>query len=196
MVKSGVSAALRFDLGLNYYDDLCFIPLTSALETGSVLDWVLVAHVGIIGHDRIMISCAKPHYSNQGIKENGAVSLTLVSEAMLPKADFAGSVSGHNTDKSEVFSYLIGDYGAPMIEEAPLVMEGSVEDIYDSDHFDNFILKIQNTYAEPSVLGENGKVDDMKIKPVLFDMPNYEYIRTGEVIGDCLKFGNRRNEHK
>lgn len=49
-------------------------------------NWLLVAHVGIIGHDRIMISCAKQHYT-----------------------------------------------------------------------------------------------------PVLFDMPNYEYIRTGDVIGGCLR---------
>lgn len=65
----------------------------------------------------------------------------------------------------------------PIIEEAPLVMECSVEDIYDSDNFDNFILKIQNTYAEPSVLSENGTVDYMKIKPVLFDMPNNDEIK-------------------
>lgn len=150
-------------------------------------NWLLVAHVGIIGHDRIMISCAKQHYTNQGIKENRAVSVALVNEDMLKKADFVGGVSGRNADKSEVFSYLVGDYGVPIIEEASLVMECSVEDIYDSDNFDNFILKIQNTYAEPSVLGENGKVDYMKLRPVLFDMPNYEYIRTGDVIGGCLR---------
>ena len=30
-------------------------------------NWVLVGHVGIIGHDRILVSLAKPHYTNQGI---------------------------------------------------------------------------------------------------------------------------------
>lgn len=39
MVKSGVGAALCFDLGIHYYDDLCFVPLTPVLETGSVLVW-------------------------------------------------------------------------------------------------------------------------------------------------------------
>ena len=33
-------------------------------------NYVLVGHVGIIGHDRIMVSLAKPHYTNQGIKED------------------------------------------------------------------------------------------------------------------------------
>lgn len=39
MVKSGVGAALCFDLGASYYDDLCFVPLAPALQTGSVLVW-------------------------------------------------------------------------------------------------------------------------------------------------------------
>lgn len=39
MVKSGVGVALCFDLGINYYDDLRFVPLTPVLETGSVLVW-------------------------------------------------------------------------------------------------------------------------------------------------------------
>lgn len=160
---------------------------------GAVTDkkpnWLLVAHVGIIGHDRIMISCAKSHYTNKGIKESGVVSVNFVNEAMLQKADYVGSVSGSKTDKSEIFSYLLGENGAPLIEESPLVMECEVVDIYDSEGFDNFILKINNTYAEPFVLGENGKVDYTRLRPVLFDMPNYEYLRMGDVIGRCLKLG-------
>ena len=31
-------------------------------------NWVLVGHVGIIGHDRILVSLAKNHYTNQGIR--------------------------------------------------------------------------------------------------------------------------------
>ncbi len=39
MVKCGVGAALCFDLSANFYDDLCFVPLSPTLETGSVLVW-------------------------------------------------------------------------------------------------------------------------------------------------------------
>lgn len=39
MVKSGVGIALCFDLGAIYDEELCFIPLAPALETGSVLVW-------------------------------------------------------------------------------------------------------------------------------------------------------------
>lgn len=39
MVRSGVGVALCFDFGMNFYDDLCFVPLKPCLETGSVLVW-------------------------------------------------------------------------------------------------------------------------------------------------------------
>ena len=39
MVERGVGVALCFDLGVAFYEDLCFIPLTPILETGPVLVW-------------------------------------------------------------------------------------------------------------------------------------------------------------
>lgn len=88
-----------------------------------------------------------------------------------------------------VFEYETGEAGAPVIKESPLTMECTVVDIYDTDGFDNFILKIDNTYAEESVLNEKGKIDYHVLKPVLFEMPTYEYLRTGDVIGNCIKIG-------
>ena len=38
-------------------------------------------------------------------------------------------------------------------------------------------------------LNEKGKPDYDKLKPVLFEMPNYTYLRTGETIGKCTSFG-------
>lgn len=37
--------------------------------------YALVGHPGIIGHDRIMVSLAKPHYTNQGIKDAQALTI-------------------------------------------------------------------------------------------------------------------------
>lgn len=39
--------------------------------------WTLVAHVGIIGHDRILISLASAHYINQFINEKKSCLSTL-----------------------------------------------------------------------------------------------------------------------
>ena len=131
-------------------------------------------------------SLAKPHYTNQGIKETRALTVNIVDEAMLEKADRTGCVSGNKTDKSEMFAYHTEGTGAPVIDEAPVVMDCVVDDIYDTEGFESFICKIDGVYAEENVLNEAGKIDYHTLKPVLFEMPTYEYLRTGDVIGKCM----------
>ena len=58
-----------------------------------------------------MVSLAKPHYTNQGIKETRALTVNIVDEAMLEKADRTGCVSGNKTDKSEMFAYIQKEQG-------------------------------------------------------------------------------------
>ena len=155
-------------------------------EINGKVNWLVVGHTGIIGHDRILVSMSKQHYTNQGIRKSKKLSINLVSREMLPKADYVGSVSGNSVDKSEVFGYHIGENGSPVIDESPLTMECDVVDIYETDGFDNFICSVVNTYATPDVLDGDGKPDYTRLKPVLFTFPGYSYLATGEVIGKCL----------
>ena len=53
----------------------------------------IVAHVGIIGHDRILVSMSDKHYTNQGIIESKKLSVNLVDKEMLPKADYLEHLS-------------------------------------------------------------------------------------------------------
>ena len=68
-------------------------------------------------------------------------------------------------------------------------MECEVVDNYETETFDNFICKITNTYVDEDCLNEKGKPDYDRLKPVLFEMPNYTYLRTGGTIGKCTSFG-------
>lgn len=155
-------------------------------EVEGKVNWLVVGHTGIIGHDRILVSMSKQHYTNQEIKKLKKFSINLVSREMLPKADYVGSVSGASVDKSDVFAYHIGENGTPVIDASPLTMECNVVDTYKTDGFDNFICAVVNTYAAPDVLDSNGKLDYTRLKPVLFEFPTYSYLATGEVIGKCL----------
>ena len=161
-------------------------PLTvGGAEVGGKVNWLIVGHTGIIGHDRILVSMSKSHYTNQGIRESKKLSINLVSREMLPKADYVGSVSGASVDKSQVFAYHWGEGGTPVIDASPLTMECNVVDIFETDGFDNFICSVTNTYAVLDVLDNDGKLDYTKLKPVLFEFPTYSYLATGEVIGKC-----------
>ena len=168
---------------------------TPLVVVGTMVDgkpnYVLVGHLGIIGHDRIMVSLASAHYTNRGIKETGSLTVNIVDESMLKEADYVGCVSGNKTDKSKVFEYMIGETGAPVIKKAPVVMDCKVDDVYETEGFESFICKIEGVYAEESVLNEAGKIDYGVLKPVLFEMPTYEYLRTGDVIGKCMSFGKQ-----
>ena len=114
--------------------------------------------MGIIGHDRIMVSLAKtPLHQSGELKRQRALTVNIVDEAMLKKADRTGCVSGNKMDKSEMFRFHTEGTGAPVIDEAPVVMDCTVDDIYETEGFESFICKIDSVYAEESVLNEAGK---------------------------------------
>ena len=68
-------------------------------------------------------------------------------------------------------------------------MECTVIDVYEIEGFESFICTIAATYAEERVLTPEGKIDYRALKPVLFEMPTYEYLGTGEVLGKCMSYG-------
>ena len=77
---------------------------------------------------------------------------------------------GNRTDKSEAFSYSIGENGVPIINDAKVSIECEVDGNYELENFDNFICRIQATHV---------------FKPVLFEFPTYEYFVTGDAVGRC-----------
>lgn len=159
--------------------------------TGAKPNWLLISHVGHVSHSEMMISCSKAHHSHKFIQENKKLSINIVDEGMLPEADYVGRVSAADADKSAVFEYELGAAGTPVIKAAPVTMECSVIDIYETEFFDNFILRIENTYAQERALDKAGKLDYAILKPVVFEMPTYQYLLTGKVLGKCRQLGSQ-----
>ena len=166
---------------------------TPAVVVGAVVNgkasWTLVAHIGIVAHDRLLVSLHSSHYINSGIKESRQLSVNIVTEEWLPKADYCGIVSGRKTDKSGLFDCVMSEEGTPLVGESPLTMACRVEDVYVCNGFENFICSIVHTYADESVLDASGKLDYNRLKPVLFEFPTYQYLRTGSVIAHCTDAG-------
>lgn len=150
--------------------------------------WTLVAHVGIIGHDHVLVSLASAHFINSCVKKNQKLSINIVDEAMLPQVDVSGSVSGAKEDKSNLFEYEMGENDTPIIKASPLTMECTVTDVYNTQGFESFICTIDATYVAEEHLNDEGKINYHTLKPVLFEMPTYEYLKTGDVAGKCLSF--------
>lgn len=159
-------------------------------QEGDKVNWLNIAHVGIIEHNLMILSLNKAHYSNALIKKNKTLSINLVNEAMMPKADFVGLASGWRVDKSKVFEYTKGELeGAPLIKESPLSMECEVLEVLDTGSNENFIVKAVNTYVDESCLNDKGKINYEKIQPLLFEMQNRQYLTVGKAVGKCWSEG-------
>lgn len=154
-------------------------------------NWLEAAHTGIIGMDRIMVSLMKSHYTNKGIRETGKVTVSLIGEDMLEGADIAGTFSGNDRDKSDIIPWKPGETGAPVPEKSVITMECEVVDNYETETFDNFILKIVATWVDDANMTD-GKPDYMKMKPVLFEPSGYSYIRTGDRICGCTTLAKKQ----
>ena len=158
---------------------------------GGKINWLLVAHVGIVSHSKLLLSIHSSHHSVKAIDETKRLSINMIDESFLADADYTGTVSGAKVDKSEVFEYHLGEAGMPVIEKSPLAMECEVIDTYEIDGFKNYICAVLGTYVEEDLVDGQDKPDYGKIKPVLFEIPTYKYLRTGDIIGDCAKLGRR-----
>jgi flavin reductase (DIM6/NTAB) family NADH-FMN oxidoreductase RutF len=154
------------------------------------INWINIAHIGILGVDKIILTMSKTHYTNEIIKENGTLSINMINEKMLIEADYVGIVSGKNIDKSNAFEIFRGELQkTPLIKKSPISMECRVIDNYETNTHDNFIVDIRNTYVDDNVLSNDGKIDYTKAKPILFEMPNRQYLSIGEVVGKCWDLG-------
>ena len=142
---------------------------------------------GISDYKEITMDLSKGHKTVQDLRARGAFTVSMGTLPQLVACDYVGVVSGNKEDKSGAFAWTTGENGAPLIDAAKVSIELSVEANHETEGFDNFFCKILATYAEESVLNDQGKLDYHVFKPVLFEFPTYEYFVTGDCVGACAR---------
>ena len=109
----------------------------------------------------------------------------------LTACDYVGIVSGNDTPdkfRRAGFHAVRSEFvDAPLIEELPMALECEVIS-YDTETC-RLVGKIVNVCAEESVLGENGKVDVQKLRPITYDPMNHHYLVLGEAVGQAFHDG-------
>lgn len=166
-------------------------------KVNNKVNWVTIAHIGIVGMNETLLSVAKGHYSNKGMDIGTVVSLNVTTEDMIEVTDYIGLHSGHDVDKSEVLDYYYENYDtAPLVVDSPVSMEAKIIDIYETDTEYNYILEIENTFAKDEVLDRSGKLDFSKIKPLLFEMQGPSYMLAEKKIGVAWDIGKKYENEK
>ena len=91
------------------------------------------------------------------IRENGVFSANLVTENILPLADYFGNTDGHSPDKMSLATDIIKGacLDVPVLESSPLAFELEVSRSIPLDGSEVFICRIRNVLADEELADQN-----------------------------------------
>lgn len=156
--------------------------LVGVLSEGKV-NYTMLGNCGIMSVNPaiVYISSEKEHYLNQGVHENGCFSINIPSVAQMKQADYCGTVSGKQKDKSKVFETCFEKTGKiPLIQECPVNLACNVIQTIQLQNMEIFIAEVEETYVSEECLTE-GKPDTGKINPLIYAMDN-QYWELGNAV--------------
>ena len=137
----------------------------------------------------LCVSLKDTHYITQGITESGYFSVNIPSSSLIKETDYCGMFSGHQTDKSDLFTPFYDEAGdAPMIEECVLNFLCKVCDTKEIREFTMFFGDIVAVYASESAL-TNGNPDPIIIDPII--MMGMSYCSLDKIIGKPFTEGKK-----
>ena len=146
---------------------------------------------GISEEKEITICVSADHKTMKNILARGAFTVSMADADHVVECDYVGLVSGSKVpDKVERagFHTVKSEFvDAPIIEELPMAVECRMIS-YDEESC-RLVGEIVNVCADERVLGENGKVDPAKLRPITFDPMNHAYLVLGEKVGNAFSDG-------
>ena len=146
---------------------------------------------GISEDTEISICVSAGHKTTKNILERKAFTVSMATADHVAACDYVGIVSGNKEpDKFVKAGYHATKsefVDAPLIDELPMALECRLIS-YDPESC-RLVGEIVNVSADESVLGENGKVDAAKLRPITYDPMNHHYLVLGEKAGQAFHDG-------
>ena len=158
-----------------------------------------IAWGGICSSDppAVTVSLRKSRHSYDAILERQAFTVNIPSEAFVRAADYAGIVSGRDTDKfaaaglTAVRSDLVD---APFVAEFPIVLECRLIRTVEIGVHTQFIGEIVDVKAEEEFLDAGGVPDPARVAPIVYAPSNRTYFGLGDVVGKGFEIGKGLKE--
>ena len=123
---------------------------------------------------------------------NKAFVLSLPSIDQVKEADYLGVESGYNTDKLANIGYTTCDaktVHAPVINEFLLSLECEIVHTVTVGSHMQVTGEVKRILADETILNEKDRVDLSKLKPIIYDEEQVQYLETGSKIADAFKPG-------
>ena len=146
---------------------------------------------GISEEQEISICVSADHKTTENILARKAFTVSMATAEYMTACDYVGIVSGNKVpDKfaKAGFHATKSDFvDAPLIDELPMALECQLIS-YDPESC-RLVGRIVNVSADQAVLGDNGKVDVSKLRPITYDPMNHHYLVLGEKVGQAFHDG-------
>ena len=146
---------------------------------------------GISEETEISICVDNTHKTAENLIARKAFTVSMATADFLTACDYVGIVSGNEEPdkfaKAGFHATKSEFVDAPLIDELPMALECELIS-YDPDSC-RLVGRIVNVCVDECVLGENGKVDVSKLRPITYDSINHHYLVLGEKVGQAFHDG-------
>jgi len=142
---------------------------------------ITVAYTGTVAGSppTVVIGVRKDRHSYDIIRQSGEFVINIPDQSLLQATDHCGTTSGRGGDKFQgagLTPVPASKVGAPLIAECPCNLECRVSRVVECGSHDVFFGEIVAVHAAEDVLDENGRIDMLKAKAVVYGHRRYHAI--------------------
>ena len=140
----------------------------------------------------IAINATQRRKTLKAMLGSGAFVLGFPGAEQVREADYLGVESGYNTDKLENIGFTTSEaktVHAPVINELLLSLECEIVHTVTVGSHMQVTGEVKRILADESILNEKDKVDLSKLKPIIYDEEQVQYLSIGEKLTDAFRPG-------
>ena len=104
----------------------------------------------------VMAAICEDKRTRDNVRANGVFSMGLVTEELLPLADYFGCKSGYDSDKMKINIGIEKGrvLDVPVLEKCPWTFELEVDKTFQDNNVDIYLCKIRNVLADEALCGD------------------------------------------
>ena len=123
---------------------------------------------------------------------NKAFVLGIPGIDQVKEADYLGVESGYNTDKLANIGYSASEaktVHAPVINELPLSLECEIVHTVTVGSHTQVTGEVKRIIADENILTDKDRIDLSKLKPIIYDEEQAQYMSVGNKVADAFRTG-------
>lgn len=182
------------DLGVKPYVFPMPVGMIATYNEDGTVNVMNMAWGGICSENMVALNLDEGHKTSENIKRRMAFTLSIPDVAHVKEADYFGIASGNDVKDKFSRSGLTAEKSsrvdAPIVKEFPITLECRVAEIQHGIEGFRVVGEIVNVLADERVLDGNGKVDPVKVDPIMYDTFQQGYYAVGRKVGQAWDSGN------